>query len=112
NVVGIGDAENDHALLNSCEYAVAVANALPTLQAEADRTTAGSHSDGVMELIGDLIEDDLRAASAHQKRHQLLLGRRDDGSEVHIPPAWRNILIAGSSGSGKSTLANGLLERL
>ncbi len=112
NVVGVGDAENDHALLHSCEYAVAVANAVPTLQAEADRTTAGSHGDGVVELIEDLIADDLRAASAHQKRHQLPLGKRDDGSEVQIPPAWRNILIAGSSGSGKSTLASGLLERL
>ena len=31
NVVGVGDAENDHAFLNLCECAVAVANALPML---------------------------------------------------------------------------------
>jgi HAD superfamily hydrolase (TIGR01484 family) len=31
NTVGIGDAENDHALLASCECSAAVSNALPTL---------------------------------------------------------------------------------
>src|SRR5439155_10184033 len=29
NVVGVGDAENDHAFLSACECSVAVANALP-----------------------------------------------------------------------------------
>jgi len=28
NVVGVGDAENDHAFLAHCEFSVAVANAL------------------------------------------------------------------------------------
>src|SRR5262249_54954321 len=32
NVVGVGDAENDHAFLNLCEFSAAVANALPTLK--------------------------------------------------------------------------------
>jgi HAD superfamily hydrolase (TIGR01484 family) len=32
NVVGIGDAENDHAFLDCCECAVAVANAIPSLK--------------------------------------------------------------------------------
>ena len=40
NVVGVGDAENDHAFLRSCECAVAVANALPTLKEAADIVTA------------------------------------------------------------------------
>ena len=40
NVVGVGDAENDHALLRPCECGVAVANAIPTLKQEADRTSA------------------------------------------------------------------------
>ena len=31
NVVGVGDAENDHAFLDMCESSVAVANAMPTL---------------------------------------------------------------------------------
>lgn len=112
NVVGVGDAENDHALLRYCEYSVAVANAVPMLKAEADRTTVASHGEGVTELIRSMIETDLAEEVDESSRRRLLMGRRTDGSEVNIPPALRNILIAGTSGSGKSTLATGLLERL
>ena len=56
NVVGVGDAENDHAFLAACECAVAVANALPTIKERADHVTAGEDGDGVRELIDALIE--------------------------------------------------------
>ena len=39
NAVGIGDAENDHALLRLCGCGVAVANALPRLKEAADIVT-------------------------------------------------------------------------
>src|SRR5262245_54271221 len=42
NAVGVGDAENDHALLAECELGVAVANALPTLKERADFVTNGA----------------------------------------------------------------------
>jgi hydroxymethylpyrimidine pyrophosphatase-like HAD family hydrolase len=58
-VVAVGDAENDHSFLALCGCAVAVANALPALQARADFVTAASHGAGVAELIGRLIADDL-----------------------------------------------------
>src|SRR5439155_23656984 len=45
--VGVGDAENDHALLRLCGVAVAVANALPALKAAADLVTAGARGAGV-----------------------------------------------------------------
>src|SRR5579883_2974593 len=51
NVVGVGDAENDHAFLAACEAAVAVANALPALKERADWVTAGARGAGVAELI-------------------------------------------------------------
>src|SRR5882762_622369 len=51
NVVGVGDAENDHAFLAVCECAVAVANALPMLKERADLVTAGARGAGVVELI-------------------------------------------------------------
>ena len=57
--VGVGDAENDNALLSACGMAVAVANATPSLKAEADVVTAGSHGAGVEELIDRLIEGNL-----------------------------------------------------
>ena len=39
NVVGVGDAENDHAFLQLCECSAAVANALPTVKETADFAT-------------------------------------------------------------------------
>ena len=60
NVVAVGDAENDHALLQSCECGAAVANALPALKARADLVLERDHGAGVRELIDRLLEDDLR----------------------------------------------------
>ena len=58
-VVGIGDAENDHSLLRACGVGVAVANALPSLKAQADIVTRGARGDGVAEIIDRLVADDL-----------------------------------------------------
>jgi phosphoglycolate phosphatase (TIGR01487 family) len=60
NVVGVGDAENDHAFLKWCGFSVAVANALPSLKETADLTTRASHGAGVVELIGMILDDDVR----------------------------------------------------
>jgi len=111
-VVGVGDAENDHAFLSRCECAVAVANALPAVKERADLVTQGSHGTGVTELIDRLIADDLAGIDGRLTRHHLLLGSREDGTEVRIPPHGLNLLIAGPPGSGKSTAATGFLEQL
>lgn len=58
NVIGIGDAENDHAFLNSCECSVAVANAIDALKERADFVTGAARGAGVAELIAKLIEND------------------------------------------------------
>ena len=50
-MVGIGDAENDHAFLARCGLAVAVADALPSLKAEADVVMRGGAGAGAVELI-------------------------------------------------------------
>jgi hydroxymethylpyrimidine pyrophosphatase-like HAD family hydrolase len=60
NVVGIGDAENDHALLMACGRAVAVQNAIPALKAKVDWITNAPRSAGVAELANLLLESDLR----------------------------------------------------
>ena len=60
NVVGVGDAENDHAFLRLCECAVAVANALPMLKEQADVVTQSDCGAGVEELIEQLVSTDLR----------------------------------------------------
>ncbi len=112
NVVAIGDAENDHALLNQCEYAVAVANAVPMLKESADWVTSGAEGCGVSEIIGELVEHDMRVSPFNTSRRNVLIGTRKNGAEVAIPATGLNLLLAGSSGSGKSTLAAGILERI
>src|SRR5262245_2752245 len=111
NVVGIGDAENDHAFLALCECSVAVANALDMLKQRVDWVTAGGHGDGAVELIQALIGTDLSHLE-HRLHRKLCLGKRRDGSDVWLQPYGKNVLIAGTSGGGKSTLAMGFIERL
>jgi HAD superfamily hydrolase (TIGR01484 family) len=112
NVVGVGDAENDHAFLRLCECAVAVQNALPMVKETADIVTPSDHGAGVSELIDRLVTEDLRSIDVTLTRHYVLLGNREDGQEERMSPYGHNVLIAGSSAGGKSTLATGVLERL
>jgi hydroxymethylpyrimidine pyrophosphatase-like HAD family hydrolase len=58
-VVGIGDAENDHAFLAGCGCAVAVANAVAALRESAGFVTRGARGDGVIEIVEALLKDDL-----------------------------------------------------
>jgi hydroxymethylpyrimidine pyrophosphatase-like HAD family hydrolase len=112
NVVAIGDAENDHALLAQCELGVAVDNAVPALKEVADIVTEGDHGAGVRELIEQLVASDLNEREPDSRRHRLLLGHRRDGEPVTLSPFGTNILIAGPSASGKSTITTAWLERL
>jgi HAD-superfamily hydrolase, subfamily IIB len=112
NVAGVGDGENDHALLTLCECGVAVANAVPMLKETADLVTTKDHGAGVVQLIYDMVSDDLSQYDTRLVRHHILIGTREHGEEVRVSPYGSNILLAGSSGSGKSTLAGGILERL
>jgi HAD superfamily hydrolase (TIGR01484 family) len=110
NCVAIGDAENDHALLNDSELGVAVANALPMLKERADWVTPGPRGEGVIDLVERLLASDLAELEPSARRRELLLGERDDGSKVALPAYGRRLLLCGTSGSGKSTLATALLE--
>lgn len=58
NTVAIGDAENDSAMLEMAEYAVAVKNALPALKEKADIVTTADSSAGVGELLLKTIKDE------------------------------------------------------
>ncbi|MBD2197397.1 MULTISPECIES: HAD-IIB family hydrolase [Calothrix] len=112
NVVGVGDAENDHAFLNLCELSVAVGNALPMVKERVDFVTQGNRGDGVVELIDKMIADDVSEVDEKLQRHKILLGTQADGSEVQMNAYGTSILLAGTSGGGKSTLATALLERI
>ncbi|MBX9582995.1 MAG: HAD-IIB family hydrolase [Gemmataceae bacterium] len=112
NVVGVGDAENDHAFLSMCECGAAVANALPAVKETADVVTRADHGAGVAELVEHLLADDLAAAAPKLARHHVPLGKRADGAAEAIDPHAAGVMVCGTSGSGKSTLTTGLLERL
>jgi hydroxymethylpyrimidine pyrophosphatase-like HAD family hydrolase len=112
NAVGVGDAENDHALLGLCECGVAVANALPTLKEAADFVTTGARGAGVTELIDEMTKDDLVSHEPELARHHVLLGLDPAGQEVRVRPYGENILLTGAAGSGKSETAAALLEGL
>jgi HAD superfamily hydrolase (TIGR01484 family) len=110
NVAAVGDAENDHSMLQYVEYGAATANAVPMLKENADRTLSRGHGAGVMELVEDLVANDL--GSRPPQRRRVLLGHAADGTPFLLPAASPNLLVAGVSGSGKSSLASGVAERL
>jgi len=60
HTVAVGDGENDQALLDACEYGVAVANAVPELKERADFTMPEPEGKGIEQLIELLLLDDLR----------------------------------------------------
>lgn len=112
NVVAVGDAENDHALLSMSECGVAVANALLTLKERADWVTSDSHGLGVEQLVQQLVQNDLCEIASHAKRHLILLGRDQADEELCLNPADSRLLITGPSGGGKSNIVAALIERL
>jgi HAD superfamily hydrolase (TIGR01484 family) len=111
NTVGVGDAENDHAFLAICECSVAVSNSVPMLKERADIVTGADHGGGVVELIGEMLEDDLARRDAALLRRRVLIGYRLDGRQVRVPQL-NNIALLGAAGTGKTTAAAGFLEQL
>ena len=112
NAVGVGDAENDHAFLQICEFRVAVQNALPALKDVADFVTDEPAGAGVEQLIEKLLADDLAHFERQIKRHRILLGHTAEDDEFLLSPYGYRLVVAGPSGSGKSRFVTLLVERL
>lgn len=108
--VGIGDAENDHVLFAHCEFAAAVANALPAVKEHADWVTPSDHGSGVRELIARLLDDDLRALAGVCQRHRLVLGHGPDGAPAWIPAYGASVLLVGPSEPLRINLALRFIE--
>jgi hydroxymethylpyrimidine pyrophosphatase-like HAD family hydrolase len=68
--VGVGDAENDVALLAACACGVAVANAVPMLRERAAIVTRERGAAGVRSLIDALIADDLATLLAQRENRR------------------------------------------
>src|SRR5437868_10211980 len=73
NVVGIGDAENDHAFLESCAVAGAVSNALQSLKERCDIVMTRDHGGGVVDLIERVLSDDLQSLGVRRPRKELVV---------------------------------------
>lgn len=61
DVVGVGDGENDHSLLDACGIGVAVANAVPALKKHADIVLEHARGAGIIELIDRILMDAVNA---------------------------------------------------
>jgi HAD superfamily hydrolase (TIGR01484 family) len=114
NLVSVGDAENDHALLSISECAATVANALPIVKERADLTLSKDHGAGVVELIEHLLSSDLSDWERLMERHNVLLGTNSSNGQgdVTFKTYDYRVLIAGPSLSGKSTVSMSILEQL
>lgn len=110
NCIGIGDAENDHSLLDACEVGIAVGWGSKSLQTIADHVLEGSGPEALAHYI--------REVSSHPKLppqraddRRILLGE-SAGVPVETSIRGRNILIAGDPRSGKSWIAGLFTEHL
>jgi len=112
NLIGVGDAENDHAFLALCECAVAVADAIAALRDRADYVTRGGAGAGVVELVEEHVLRDGVDLVPRLARHRIALGRTADGQPASIRAHASGVLIVGPSATGKSTLTGVLVERL
>jgi hydroxymethylpyrimidine pyrophosphatase-like HAD family hydrolase len=110
DVMGVGDAENDQAMLTACGYSTAVANAIETIKEQADIVTQADHGAGVVELIENFLCGSLDRKLRGVRRHDLRLG--SDGSFSAAIPREARVLICGASGAGKSRAATLFIERI
>jgi hypothetical protein len=111
NVVGVGDAENDHSFLKLCERSAAVGGALAAIRDAADLQLTEDAGAGVSELAAELVADDLEATRSPD-RQQLEFGVDERGMAVNLEPYGDCILVCGASASGKSTVARRVVESL
>src|SRR4051812_8286310 len=73
NTVAVGDAENDEAFLRLCDASAAVDNALDIVKKQVDIVTHAARGAGVTELIGKMLDNDLKSLH-HRAGRGVLLG--------------------------------------
>lgn len=110
SAIGVGDAENDLALLDACEVGVAVGNAVTSLKEQADLVLEELGAAAVSRLLDKELPRGL--PGVWPRRRRIELGIADDGTPVAIPASRLDVCIEGVNGAGKSHLTGLFLERL
>jgi hydroxymethylpyrimidine pyrophosphatase-like HAD family hydrolase len=111
NAIAIGDGENDHELLQSCEVGVAVAWGSEALQASADHVIPGQGPPAVADYMG-MLGKSHRIPAPLKTRRSLLLGYTDSGQPMKLALRGRTFLVTGDTKSGKSWVTGLLCEQL
>ena len=111
NAIGIGDAENDHALLEACQVGVAVAWGSSALKAAADEVLDGTGPADVATYIRQAVAQP-RLPKVRGDRQKIRLGSdASNGEPVFLPVRGWNLLVTGESGSGKSWVTGLVAEQ-
>jgi hydroxymethylpyrimidine pyrophosphatase-like HAD family hydrolase len=110
NTISLGDAENDHSLIDVAELGVAVGDAVDSLKAHADVVLDAPNGAGVAAFVrGPILSGRERVP---RRRWRLLLGTGDDGAPVSVSASQTNLLVTGTTHGGKSHLTGLVAERL
>jgi hydroxymethylpyrimidine pyrophosphatase-like HAD family hydrolase len=111
NAIAIGDAENDHDLLATCEIGLAVSWGSPALQKVADAVLTGDGPSAVAAYIRASVSN-VRLPPERIGKHRMSLGIAEDGHVLSLGLRGRNALIAGDPRSGKSWVTGLACEQL
>ena len=111
NTIAVGNAENDHELLEVCEIGAAVAWGSEALKRNADEIVPGDDPRAVARYIRGILSL-ARIPPARMGRRQIRFGTLSTGEPLDFAVRGRNILIGGDPKSGKSWMAGSLCEQL
>ena len=111
NALAIGNAENDHQLLEVCEIGAAVAWGSETLKRSADEVVPGDGPGAVAPYIRDVLAL-ARMPPERMGRRRVRLGTATTGEPLDLAIRGRNLLVGGDPKSGKSWMAGALCEQL
>jgi hydroxymethylpyrimidine pyrophosphatase-like HAD family hydrolase len=111
NAVAIGNAENDHQLIEACEIGAAVAWGSEALRRSADEVVPGNGPGAVARYIRDILSLP-RIPPERMGRRRMRLGTLSTGEPLDLAIRGRNFLVGGDPKSGKSWMAGLLCEQL
>ncbi len=111
NTIAIGDAENDHDLLEVCELGVAVGWGSAALKVRADEVLEGNGPPAVAPYIRRLAAEP-RIPTERVGRRSISLGHDARQQPVALAVRGHSVLIVGDPKSGKSWVAGLLCEQL